>query len=376
MQNIAFFITTTGWGGLEMNVLKMALGMAELDYNVSLITAFGSRIATEAEGKVPSLITINPTKKYFDFKAAKQIANLLKKENITTLIVNDNRDLDVISWVKRIHYSKLKIIYHQQMQIGINKKDLLHTQRFKTINYWISPLNWLRDEIGKNTRYPVEKVKIIPLCADIKRYSTRKYSKEEALKKLGIAPKGKLIGIIGRISPKKGQGFVIEAFKETLKTHSNLELLVFGSATINDPECQAYEKDIKAFVKENKLENSIHFREFSAETELFYNSVDIFTIASESETFGMVTIEAMLSELPIIAANTGGSPEILNEGKLGRLYNYESINSYIEQIDWILSHNEESLLMAKNAKEKALTEYSHKNEMTKISEVIELANKE
>ncbi len=372
MQKIAFFITTTGWGGLEMNVLKMAQGMAEIEYNVSLITAFGSRIASEAKDKIPSLITINQPKKYFDFKAAKKIAAILKKENITTLIVNDNRDLDVISWVKRLHYNKLKVIYHQQMQIGINKKDLLHTQRFKTIDYWISPLNWLREEIGKNTRYPVEKVKIIPLCADIKRFSSRKYTREEALEKLGISPRGKLIGIIGRISPKKGQGFVIEAFKELLNKYTDLELLVFGSATINDPECQEYEREIKAFVEENNLGEAIHFKEFSAETELFYNSVDIFTIASESETFGMVTIEAMLSELPIIAADTGGSPEILNGGKLGRLYKYESISSYIEQVDWILSNETKAREMAVKAKEKALSEYSHKNEMTRISEVIEL----
>jgi D-inositol-3-phosphate glycosyltransferase len=376
MSNIAFFITTTGWGGLEMNVLKMALGLAELKYNVTLFACKNSKLALEAEGKLTSLIKIEAPKKYFGFRAAKKISQSLKKDNIDLIIVNDNRDLDVISWAKRLFHRKLKVIYHQQMQIGINKKDFIHTLRFKTINYWISPLNWLKVEIGQNTKYPTERVKIIPLCADVERYTKRKYSQKQALKKLGIQPKGKLVGIIGRISPKKGQGFVIEAMKELITKYADLELLVFGSATINDAECQAYEKNIHQYVKDNQLESVVHFKEFSADTELFYNSVDIFTIASESETFGMVTIEAMLSELPIIAADTGGSPEILDGGKLGRLYKYGNIPSYCEQVEWILNNNEEIKSMATKAKEKAMTEYSHLNEITRIAEVVELAKKD
>ena len=375
MSNIAFFITTTGWGGLEMNVLKMALGLSELKYNVNLFSTKGSRISNEAEGKLSSLIKIVTPNKYFDFRAARRISKLLKERNIDTIIVNDNRDLDVISWVKRLFFKDLKVIFHQQMQIGINKKDFIHTQRFNTINYWISPLNWLKVQIGENTKYPLDRVKVIPLCADVKRYTNRKYTREEALNKLGLSPKGSMLGIIGRIDPKKGQGFVIEAFKELIKTRDDIDLLVFGSATINDTDCVVYEKEINEYVIKNKLSERVHFRAFSADTELFYNSVDIFTIATESETFGMVTIEAMLSEIPIIAANTGGSPEILNEGELGRLYDYENIESYCQQVDWILKHPQKAKEMASKAKDKAMNEYSHLNEMTRIVEVVELAKK-
>lgn len=375
MSNIAFFLTTTGWGGLEMNVLKMALGLSDIKYAVSLFSTKGSRLSEESKGKIDSLIQIDTPRKYFGFKDAKKIAAILKKKNINTIIVNDNRDIDVISWVKRLYYKDLKVIFHQQMQIGINKKDFIHTQRFKTINHWISPLNWLKVQIGENTKYPVDRVHVIPLCADVKRYTNRKYTKEEARNKLGLNADKKLLGIIGRIDPKKGQGFVIKAFEQLIHTHNNIDLLVFGSATINDQACVEYEKEIKKYVVDNKLSKRVHFKEFSAETELFYNAIDIFTIATESETFGMVTVEAMLSEIPIIAANTGGSPEILNEGELGRLYKYENIDHYVEQVNWILDNTAKANEMASNAKNKAMHEYSHLNEMTRIAEVIEMDNK-
>jgi glycosyltransferase involved in cell wall biosynthesis len=43
-------------------------------------------------------------------------------------------------------------------------------------------------------------------------------------------------------------------------------------------------------------------------------------MCSASETFGMVTIEALARQIPIIGTNTGGTPELLANGSYGKLY--------------------------------------------------------
>jgi glycosyltransferase involved in cell wall biosynthesis len=48
-------------------------------------------------------------------------------------------------------------------------------------------------------------------------------------------------------------------------------------------------------------------------------------MASKAETFGMVAIESMAFGIPVIASNAGGSPEILDFGKFGLLF--ESLNA-------------------------------------------------
>lgn len=371
MANIAILITTTGWGGLEMNVLKLAIGLSELNHSVTLLTASNSKLFKESEGKITDLIEIKAPKKYFDFKMAKQLGGILKLKNTDAVIIPDNRDLDVIAWTKRIYYKKLKVFYHQNMQIGINKRDIIHTWRFYAIDIWITPLEWLKTEVENNTRFPSKKIRIIPIGTQVERFIKNSLSKTEARKKLSIETQNPLIGIIGRISEKKGQEFVIKAISELQEKGIKVDLLIFGSATINDPECQAYEKRIKKLVQDKNISQYIHFREFSPEIELFYSSVDIFTIASESETYGMVTIEAMLSELPIIAANTGGSPEILENGKLGKLYDFNNLKDYTEQVKWILKNPKDMKRMASMAKDKALSEYSHLTEIQRISQLIE-----
>ena len=52
-----------------------------------------------------------------------------------------------------------------------------------------------------------------------------------------------------------------------------------------------------------------------------YASADIFVMPSESETLGFVVMEAMASEVPVVAVRAGGIPDIINKDKeIGFLY--------------------------------------------------------
>ena len=369
MQKIAFFITSTGWGGLEMNTLKLAEWLSIRKWQIVLFTTKNSKIYEGAVKKGFSIHTLERPKKYFDFKAARKLASLLKENNIKIIFIIDNRDIDVIAIAKMFFYRELKIIYQQQMQIGVKKKDLIHTLRYRNIDYWISPLNWLKDEVLQKTNFPEERIKVIPLCVEINKFVTRKYTREEARKRLNI-PTGKtLIGIIGRISPKKGQFILIQGLLELKQKNIEAEVLIFGSPTIDNPICHQYDRDIKDFTMSNKLDKLIHFRAHSEDVNLFYNAIDIFVMASEGETFGMVTIEAMLSGLPVIATKSAGTPEILNFGELGLLFKHNDIPGFVECVEWILNNPDAAKTMAAKAQTTAIKKFSHLAEIEQIERV-------
>ncbi len=357
-MKIAFLITSTGWGGLEMNVLKLAELLSGRGYSISLITQENSTIYSKGKNLFNATLILKNKKKYFDFSSAKIIGDYLEREGIDTVIVCDNKDLDVAAWAKKIYFKALNILYHQQMQIGVNKKDFLHTFRFKAINYWISPLQYLRNEIAEKTKFPIERVKVIPLCTDSTKFINKKYTKQEALQLLNIAPKAPLVGIIGRIDRKKGQLFLVESFIKLKQQGIDIELLVFGSATVNSPEESAYYTSMRKIVQQHSLEKVVHFVDFREDVSLFYNAVDVFVLGSHSETFGMVTIEAMLSKLPIIATKSGGTSEILEYGKLGLLYEYENYEDFSKQLKWILNNRSEAENMAALAQKTASEKYA------------------
>lgn len=370
MKKIAFVITSTGWGGLEMNTIKLAQQFEKLQYKILFITRENTKLFEQANGVFENIQSIKHPSKYFDFKNAYRISKILKRENIDTVLIINNRDIDLVSITKRFFYKELKIIYQQQMQVGVNKKDVLHTLRFKSLHYWISPLPYLKKEVIEKTNFPADRIKVIPLGITVDKFINHKYSKEEARQKLNINNQSILLGLIGRIDPKKGQDFLIKVISELRKRNLNVELLIFGSPTINENSSVKYYQELKKIIVDLDLENAIHFREYSEEVELFYDAIDIFAIASLSETFGMVTIEAMASQLPIIASNTGGSPEILGNGKFGLLYEYDNINSFCKQVEWIFQNKEDADKKARDAQQEAINNYSEVMVAEKISKLI------
>lgn len=369
-MNIGFIITSTGWGGLEMNTLKLSTSLDSLNYKITLFTQKDSTIFKKNSSSFHSTCLILRNRKYFDFKTAKEIGKKLREKEISTILVFDNKDLDVITWVKRLYNKELKIIYQQHMQIGIPKKNLLQTFRFNSINTWISPLNYLKEEVSLRTKFPPNKVVTIPIGVDTYKFYKNTTTKEEALKKLAIPNNLPLVGIIGRISEKKGQLFLLETMLQLKNTGLNFNLLIFGSATVNDPECQKYNLKIKEFVESNNLINNVYFIEHQENISLFYNSTDIFVLASESETYGMVTIEAMLSGLPIIATRSGGTNDILRNGELGKLYDYGSHDQLAKLITWTLNNMEEAKEIGQLAKVIASENYTLENEVNQINKLL------
>ncbi|HRO76987.1 MAG TPA: glycosyltransferase family 4 protein [Crocinitomicaceae bacterium] len=369
-MKIAFIITSTGWGGLEMNTLKLAKLLAQQHFDISLVTQENSTIYSKGKELFTSVKLLKKKRKFLDLKNAKELSTFLKTEKITSLMVFDNKDLDLVSWTKRCFYSKLVVFYQQHMQIGINKKDFIHTFRFQAIDHWISPLNYLKDEVTQRTKFDRNKVHVIPIGLDIQKFVPKKHSKEQACQQLGFTPKTPLLGIIGRISEKKGQLFVLEAFLKLRSQGVMLELLIFGSPTVNDPECVNYYQQIVETIKQNKAEDVVHLVEHQEDVSPFYGAVDIFALASHSETYGMVTIEAMLSKITIIATQSGGTSELLAFGKLGALYAYNNQTAFCEQVLWTLTNQEEVQNRAEVAQKIACEQYSQENEVQQIKTLL------
>lgn len=354
-----------------MNVVKLAKAFSARGHRLHLMTTAESTIASLGREAYAETTLFERRRKYFDLKAAKLIARRYQDLQIDVLMVCDNRDLDMVCWAKRRYHREMRIVYHQQMQIGIDKKDFLHTLRFKAIDRWIAPLPYLKTEIGLRTNYPTDRVEVVPLCVDTKVFRPDKYRKTEARRQLSLDSQVYLIGIIGRITEKKGQHFMVKALARARERGQEIELLVFGSATVNDTSSQAYDKEMRAYVSSQGLSERVHFRPHQEDVALFYNAVDLFLLGSHSETFGMVTVEAMLAGLPIIATRSGGTSDLLDDGALGELYTYEDESDFDARLDRLLADRTASLQKGSLAKKKAEEHYTLESEVSALSNILQ-----
>ena len=355
--HVGILCLSKGMGGLELNTIKFAQWLKSRNWDITLFLIADSPIAHKAELEDNKITYAQKDWKYFDFLSAFRLSKKIENEHVDVVLVTNNNDLSLISIVKSFWNKNLKVIYQQHMNIGIDKKDFLHTLRFNSIDAWISPLKQLANEVGEKTNYKTDRVHIIPHGIELEKYSQNYISKADARNFFSIDPEKKIIGIIGRIDKLKGHHFVINALHFINKKYSaDIELLIVGEPTIEDGT--EYVNLLHSLTKKLGIEDKVHFRGFTDKPEMFYKAIDIFIMASANETFGMVTIEAMASGVPIVATKAGSNPEILENGKLGLLFPPGNEKIFARKVISSL-YIEKVSIRTKLAREEAVKIYSH-----------------
>lgn len=125
-----------------------------------------------------------------------------------------------------------------------------------------------------------------------------------------------LIGFIGRIHPEKGVEYLIRAGSEVVKVVPEVRFLIVGDTALGEEEYQRRMRDLSV---ELGLANKILFLGYRKEVVKVIAALDILVLPSLREPFGLVSLEAMAMKKPVVATNTGGSPEVVVDGKTGLL---------------------------------------------------------
>lgn len=331
-NKLAYICSSLSWGGLEMNQLRNAVWMKERGHSVVFLAVKDAPAYRAAMEAGLDTVVIRRHKKYYDFKSGNALARILVEEGVTHLIIRDTRDMSVSVIAKRKCTHQIHLSYFMEMQLGVKKTHLLHTLRFRCLDLWSCPLNWLAEQVGTMTRFSKEKIVVIPSGLDLAK-ATSPLTKSEARLEMDLPMDKQIFGLVGRFDAQKGQLVLLEAL--SMLQHSKVAVCLLGEPTIGEGE--AYSRQISAFIQANNLQDRVFIRPFRSDVSTFFRAVDAFVMASKAETFGMVTIESMACGTPIIASNAGGSPEILDFGKIGTLFKpmdaaslAKALNDFIE----------------------------------------------
>lgn len=314
---IGYFCASDSWGGLEMNQWRNAQWMMERGHQVVMFVREGTPAEKAARETGIVVSRVRKHKKYYDYIKAKQLKRRIKFHGVTHLVVRDPQDMGLCALTKTLLGNKLFLAYFMEMQLGIPKKDFLHTLRFKKFDLWSCPLPWLAKQVKERTNFPEERLKVIPSALDVHRYQ-KDVSRAEAKTMLDLSTDRKWIGLVGRFDAQKGQLLLLNAFQQVKDKLIDYNLVFLGEKTKG--EAEEYYQEMVSFIERNRLNDRVTIRPFREDVETFYAAVDIFVMATKAETFGMVTIEAMASGCKIVGSNAGGTPEILKNGEFGTLF--------------------------------------------------------
>lgn len=140
-----------------------------------------------------------------------------------------------------------------------------------------------------------------------------------------------LIGHIGRLSKGKGTNILLNAFSEQYKKNKKLKLLLAGTST-------EFVAELKQQIQQQQLP-VILLEDFSDELKpLLFNAIDVFVLASQGESFGVVFLEAWACKKPVIGSNTGAVASLISNNVDGFVFEPNNSLALSEKLETLCSN--------------------------------------
>lgn len=368
-KNIAVLCNSSSWGGLEMNVLRLANWLAEAGHSVWVLAPENSQAFQKAqENSLINAITFQSGFKYGNLIAARRLKKILKTNHIHNIISSHSKDINLMIISKIYSRNYLNVSYLQQMHLGIPKRDFFHTFFYKRLNNWIAPLPSIAETTLERTKISEAQIQVIPLCIEVENFSNILDKKEEARVFFNLSKQKKIIGTIGRLDAGKGQEYLIRSVYELRNEGYDVEALFIGDETKGEEG--EYFPFLRYLIKDLGIESFIHFRPYTDKTDLAFAALDIFAMTSHNETFGMVTIEAMASQLPVVGSNAGGTVDLIEDEKTGLLFETKNAHELSKKLRIFLDKPEFAEHIAEEAQKSAQENYAHLRQVREFEKII------
>jgi glycosyltransferase involved in cell wall biosynthesis len=182
---------------------------------------------------------------------------------------------------------------------------------------------------------------------------------------------------VGRLSPEKGLHDLIDAFAVVAERHPGVRLELIGPpgavpkeyiVDVSDDELVAglarfYDGDYVQHLEQRiprHLRDRVAFAGFLGRDAVAerVGRATVLVNPSYSESFGMALVEAMASEVPVVATRAGGMKEIVEDGVTGHLVERGDVAALANAIDKILSDASLQVAMGQAGRQRAAARFS------------------
>ncbi len=315
-MNILQVCLSYSWGGLEMYVFELAKELRKMGHQVTILVARGSRLEKEAGKENLEYFSFRTRIKYFDLILIRKILVLIRHLRCEVIHLHLSGDIWHVVPAAVLSKRKPGIIFTDHMASVYPKKDILHRLLYRRLELAIATTEVGRKKMLDSCPLLPEKTRTVYYGIDLRKFDPGNYERNRIRKEFGISENTLVVGIIGRIEPKKGQKEFLLAAKEIAGEFPGIKFLIVGAT---EEGFAAYERKLKKIADQTFLKGIAIFTGFRNDIPEMLAGIDLFVLASYGEAFGLVLVEAMAMKKTVIGTAAGGVPEIIEPGKNGIL---------------------------------------------------------
>lgn len=261
------------------------------------------QFADEASKKKLNLILLKQ-RFTFDPLILLQVRNIISENNINIIQTHGYKPGVIGFFMSKLYRIPWVGFAHGYIDVG--KKLKLYNRLDKMILKYADRVVTVSDSMKRllaDAGVSENKIRVI-YNAIAQADATPSASAESIRDCYGIKNVHKIIGVVGRLSPEKGQVIFLKAFQKAVKMHPEAKALIVGDG----PDKGMLEE----YCKRNGIDDKVVFTGYQEDVANFYQVFDILALPSFTEGLPNAVLEAMLFGVPVIATSVGGVPEVIN----------------------------------------------------------------
>lgn len=329
-MKILYVITKSNWGGAQKYVFDLALQMQGFGHDVAVAFGGHGELAKKLEEKNIRTIQIEGLERDVDFvkefKVLKNLAEVFKKENPDVLHLNSSK-IGILGAILARMLKLKKIIFTAHgfafredrafWQIVLIKFLSWLTILFSHKTICVSERDF--DDV-KNWLFINNKVVTIHNGIEIKEIPNT------------LPLQGETVNIvsIGELHKNKGFIYALEAINLLRYKLQNFKYTIFSFG--GDEE-----RRINKMISDLNLQDFVELLISKEKADDKLNNFDIYLLPSIKEGLPYVLLEAGLNYLPIIASDTGGVNEIVENYKNGLLVKPKDVHALEMALEKLIS---------------------------------------
>jgi glycosyltransferase involved in cell wall biosynthesis len=208
------------------------------------------------------------------------------------------------------------------------------------------------------------RVSVILNAIDLEKFQPDQTARRVIRRELRLRETDPLVGIVGQLTPRKGQLELLRAFGEALPEMPHTVLLLAGAPLFNrDHE---YLKTLERTALELGIRDRVRMLGARNDIETIMQALDVLVVNSNVEPFGLVILEAMACGTPVLAAAVDGIPEIIEHDRNGWLVPPQDEGALAEAIIHLSRQPELRARLTEQGKQHVAAHFSAERFLTEL----------
>lgn len=252
------------------------------------------------------------------------------KDSYDMLILNEYDQFETAKTLKK--YAEKSIIYHGPYYAAFNKRynmynklyDILYKGRIKKYAPVIFTKSKLAMEFLQQKGLQVKDYVGVGLD------TTQLTQLEECANPFesSFNENCKYLLYVGRLEERRNTLFILECFKKLVEQSKEYRLILIGDGD------EEYKQKVMDYISQNDLKEYILYKQRLEQKQLpyVYKNSHMFLLPTSYEIWGMVLMEAMLYNIPVITTYNGGSSSLIDNGINGKIIDDLDVDKWVEVI--------------------------------------------